>query len=232
MYEFLFVSFKRSIYLQNTAQGGRGQHLGVESTKLDSTNVDSTRVSVDDTYDTLQNVDWGTTRDVRTRPTPRVRDANTDILARILSLTAGLPRDARDAVQSAVAVARSANELTAILGDLANAASDTVRDELYWRGEAEDTNRPEVHAEYHTDAENGETNAQNRPRGSSSAINFRALGPHSVTRTEVSFYWPSLGFAATQRQSSFVNAVVFRPDPNETDEDGFGRTTRRNFSGC
>ena len=148
MYEFLFASFKRSIYLQNTAQGGRGQHLGVESTKLDSTNVDSTRVSVDDTYDTLQNVDWGTTRDVRTRPTPRVRDANTDILA-------------RDAVQSAVAVARSANELTAILGDLANAASDTVRDELYWRGEAEDTNRPEVHAEYHTDAENGETNAQN-----------------------------------------------------------------------
>ena len=133
MYEFLFASFKRSIYLQNTAQGGRGQHLGVESTKLDSTNVDSTRVSVDDTYDTLQNVDWGTTRDVRTRPTPRVRDANTDILARILSLTAGLPRDARDAVQSAVAVARSANELTAILGDLANAASDTVRDELYWR---------------------------------------------------------------------------------------------------
>ena len=76
---------------------------------MDSTNVNSTRVSVDDTYDTLQNVDWGTTRDVRTRPTPRVRDANTDILARILSLTAGLPRDARDAVQSAVAVARSAN---------------------------------------------------------------------------------------------------------------------------
>jgi hypothetical protein len=74
-------------------------------------------------------------RDVRSRE-PRVRDAREDTLARILSLSEGLPRDARDAVERAVAVARGASDLQLILEDLAGAAAHALRDEAYWRGEA------------------------------------------------------------------------------------------------
>ena len=215
-----------------TVQGGRGQHLEMESTKLESSSkLDSTNASVDDAYDTSQFADWRDTRDVRTRPTPRVRDANSDILARILSLTAGLPRDAMETVRGAVAVARSANELGAILGDLTAAASDTFRDELYWRGEGgEGTTHVEGQLEGSL-ANVAETN-RDSSGGSSSGVSFRGLGPFSVKRTEVTFYWPSLGFAGTQRQSPFVNAVVFTPDAieNETHEPGFGGTARR-FNG-
>lgn len=187
-----------------TAQGGRGQYVPLDSA---SPGVDDTSMGVDSPNTIASGTsangwEWSVTRDVRTRPTPRVRDEQEYILSRILSFTQGLPRDARDAVQSAIDVARSANDLSSILSDLTSAASQTFRDEVYWRG-ADDDLSQDPPEDYYDHIQNNDRRA--------SSISFRELGPLSVKREDVTFYWPSVNYDSAQYVRPFINAVVFRP---------------------
>ena len=144
-------------------------------------------------------------REVRSRPEPRVRDAKADTVEKILSLSESLPRDARAAVERAVAVARGASDLQVILDDLTNAAVEIMRDEAYWRGAAESTTAavdPSPATDFHAAS----------AASSSPATDFRARGPFSTRRERVTFYWPSLGFDFAERVTPWVNAVVYLPE--------------------
>ena len=114
------------------------------------------------------------------RPEPRVRDARLDAEARILSLSRGLPREAREAVERALALAgRGASDVQLILDDLTNAAVDALRDEAYWRGAAGMPRRVD--------------DPPLPPPASSSSpgSDFRAFGPFSPRRERVSFCCPA-----------------------------------------
>ena len=175
-----------------TAQGGRGL---VTETSLSadaaSTDTHARESAVAESGDVA--------RDVRSRE-PRVRDAREDTLARILSLSEGLPRDARDAVERAVAVARGASDLQLILDDLAGAAAHALRDEAYWRGEAG------------TAAAGNDSSSSAYVASSVSAFDFRARGRYRVLVEKRTFYWPPLGFDFAERVTPWVTAVVYLPE--------------------
>ena len=179
-----------------TAQGGRG--LVTETTH--GVDVAPTEMHA---HESAGSASGDVARDVRSRPEPRVRDARLDAEARILSLSRGLPREAREAVERALALARSASEVQLILDDLADAAVDALRDEAYWRGAA------------------GTAAAADDPpppppaASSSPGSDLRAFGPFSPRRERVSFYWPPLGFDLAERVTPWVSAVVYVPEaPN------------------
>ena len=186
-----------------TAQGGRG--LVTETTH--GVDVASTETHA---HESAGSASGDVARDVRSRPEPRVRDARLDAEARILSLSRGLPREAREAVERALALARSASEVQLILDDLADAAVDALRDEAYWRGAA------------------GTAAAADDPppppassSSSSSGSDFRAFGPFSPRRDRVTFYWPPLGFDLAERVTPWVSAVVYTPEaPNSPNGSG------------
>ena len=181
-----------------TAQGGRGL---VTETPL------SADAAPTDTHarESADAESGDVARDVRSRE-PRVRDAREDTLARILSLSEGLPRDARDAVERAVAVARGASDLQLILDDLAGAAAHALRDEAYWRGEAgtaaaaNDSSSPAYVASSASAA------------SAASAFDFRARGRYRVVVEKRTFYWPPLGFDFAERVTPWVTAVVYLPE--------------------
>ena len=186
-----------------TAQGGRG--LVTETTH--GVDVASTETHA---HESAGSASGDVARDVRSRPEPRVRDARLDAEARILSLSRGLPREAREAVERALALARSASEVQLILDDLADAAVDALRDEAYWRGAA------------------GTAAAADDPppppassSSSSPGSDFRAFGPFSPRRDRVTFYWPPLGFDLAERVTPWVSAVVYTPEaPNSPNGSG------------
>ena len=177
-----------------TAQGGRG--LVTETTH--GVDVAPTETHA---HESAGSASGDVVRDVRSRPEPRVRDARLDAEARILSLSQGLPREARQAVERALALARGASDVQLILDDLADAAVDALRDEAHWRGAAEtaaaadDPPPPPPAASW-----------------SSSGSDFRAFGPFSPRRERVSFYWPPLGFDLAERVTPWVSAVVYVPE--------------------
>ena len=179
-----------------TAQGGRG--LVTETTH--GVDVAPTETHA---HQSAGSASGDVVRDVRSRPEPRVRDARLDAEARILSLSRGLPCEAREAVERALALARGASDVQLILDDLTNAAVDALRDEAYWRGAA------------------GTAAAADDPpppppaSSSSPGSDFRAFGPFSPRRERVSFYWPPLGFDLAERVTPWVSAVVYVPEaPN------------------
>jgi len=186
-----------------TAQGGRG--LVTETTH--GVDVAPTEMHA---HESAGSASGDVARDVRSRPEPRVRDARLDAEARILSLSRGLPREAREAVERALALARSASEVQLILDDLADAAVDALRDEAYWRGAA------------------GTAAAADDPppppassSSSSPGSDFRAFGPFSPRRERVTFYWPPLGFDLAERVTPWVSAVVYTPEaPNSPNGSG------------
>jgi dienelactone hydrolase len=184
--------------LEATAQGGRGLTTNARA----STNEDTHRVDIDG--------DVAYLRDVRVRPEPRVRDDRADIVTRILAHTEGFPAEARDAVERAVAIARGTADLQAILSDLASEASRTMRDELYWRGAAQDSSVSKGESEGEGEEKNGQGEADFFSVGDSE-INFRVLGPYPIRRDRVTFYWPSLGFDFGARRSPWVTALVYTP---------------------
>ena len=186
-----------------TAQGGRG--LVTETTH--GVDVASTETHA---HESAGSASGDVARDVRSRPEPRVRDARLDAEARILSLSEGLPREAREAVERALALARGASDVQLILDDLADAAVDALRDEAYWRGAA------------------GTAAAADDPppppassSSSSPGSDFRAFGPFSPRRDRVTFYWPPLGFDLAERVTPWVSAVVYTPEaPNSPNGSG------------
>lgn len=181
-----------------TAQGGRGL---VTETSL------SADASPTDTHARESAVaeSGEFARDVRSRE-PRVRDAREDTLARILSLSEGLPRDARDAVERAVAVARGASDLQLILEDLAGAAAHALRDEAYWRGEAGT-------AAAANDGQSSSAYDASGSAASNATFDFRARGSYRVVVEKRTFYWPPLGFDFAERVTPWVTAVVYLPEP-------------------
>ena len=181
-----------------TAQGGRGL---VTETSLSAdaapTDTHARESAVAESGDVA--------RDVRSRQ-PRVRDAREDTLARILSLSEGLPRDARDAVERAVAVARGASDLQLILEDLAGAAAHALRDEAYWRGEAGT-------AAAANDGQSSSAYDASGSAASNAAFDFRARGSYRVVVEKRTFYWPPLGFDFAERVTPWVTVVVYLPEP-------------------
>ena len=185
-----------------TAQGGRG--LVTETTH--GVDVASTETHA---HESAGSASGDVARDVRSRPEPRVRDARLDAEARILSLSRGLPREAREAVERALALARSASEVQLILDDLADAAVDALRDEAYWRGAAG------------TAAAADDPPPPASSSSSSPGSDFRAFGPFSPRRDRVTFYWPPLGFDLAERVTPWVSAVVYTPEaPNSPNGSG------------
>ena len=182
-----------------TAQGGRGlvteTSLSADAAPTDTHARESAGAESGDVA-----------RDVRSRE-PRVRDAREDTLARILSLSEGLPRDARDAVERAVAVARGASDLQLILEDLAGAAAHALRDEAYWRGEAGTA------AAANDGQSSSAYDASSASAASNAAFDFRARGSYRVVVEKRTFYWPPLGFDFAERVTPWVTVVVYLPEP-------------------
>jgi dienelactone hydrolase len=184
-----------------TAQGGRGL---VTETSL-SADAAPTDTHAHSSSAGAESGDVA--RDVRSRE-PRVRDAREDTLARILSLSEGLPRDARDAVERAVAVARGASDLQLILEDLAGAAAHALRDEAYWRGEA-----GTAAAANDESTSSSAYDASAASASSNAAFDFRARGSYRVVVEKRTFYWPPLGFDFAERVTPWVTVVVYLPEP-------------------
>jgi len=192
-----------------TAQGGRG--LVTETTH--GVDVAPTETHA---HESAGSASGDVARDVRSRPEPRVRDARLDAEARILSLSQGLPREARQAVERALALARGASDVQLILDDLADAAVDALRDEAYWR-------------QYAAGTAAAADDPPPPPASSSSSspgfrdFDFRAFGPFSPRRERVTFYWPPLGFDLAERVTPWVSAVVYTPEAPPHSPNGSGR---------
>ncbi len=192
-----------------TAQGGRG--LVTETTH--GVDVAPTETHA---HESAGSASGDVARDVRSRPEPRVRDARLDAEARILSLSQGLPREARQAVERALALARGASDVQLILDDLADAAVDALRDEAYWR-------------QYAAGTAAAADDPPPPPASSSSSspgfrdFDFRAFGPFSPRRERVTFYWPPLGFDLAERVTPWVSALVYTPEAPPHSPNGSGR---------
>ena len=125
-----------------------------------------------------------------------------------------LPPETRDALATAAALAQRAARAGEAMNALLSDVGATLADELLWMSDQDAGPFGVVYAPLPDDAANRQPpSPPSPPPPPPPPYDFRARGPHAVSRRAVTFYWPAfLSRRAENPRLPWVSAKLYRPD--------------------